>query len=470
MPPFSSSIAPSFVAPSKRSDANIVTLNVGGQIFQTTPQTLTLAGPTSILSDPPPFIDRDPNLFSLLLSLLRTNRLPSSSSNFSVLDLIAEADFYGIDSSLLSSSPHFDALDLSKSMALPINGRDFPTAVSTDGSGAVHVAHGGKITSFDWSLSKRSTVLTRFPAVDSLLAIDRSIVAAGAVDFPGLQILDLAARSGRKTPALTLNWDVNGSAAAVQGIGLSPEYLFGSFESVRRNSSAVVVFDRTNFKKVGEIGWKEVYGAELDSAIPPTKLKWVNGFNLLLASGSHAGPSGLTGNIRLWDVRSGAVVWEVTEKEDCFADVAVSESLSAIFKVGVNSGEVFMRDLRRLSSSNREEDWVCMHGNKVVDANANKKKKEGSGCLVECHGDKVFVSRGGDVEIWSEVLMGSGMRKNEDDGVGSGERVMRKNHMGRREDVGGKKIVRLGFGGSRMVVLRKEEQCVEVWDTSSSRG
>ncbi|ONK70759.1 uncharacterized protein A4U43_C04F1230 [Asparagus officinalis] len=110
-----------------------------------------------------------------------------------------------------------------------------------------------------------------------------------------------------------------------------------------------------------------------------------------------------------------------------------------------------------------------MHGNKVVDANADKKKKEGSGCLVECHGDKVFVSRGGDVEIWSEVLMGGGTRRNEDGGE-SGERVMRKNLMGRREDVGGKKIVRLGFGGSRMVVLRKEEQSVEVWDTSSSRG
>lgn len=175
------------------------------------------------------------------------------------------------------------------------------------------------------------------------------------------------------------------------------------------------------------------------------------------------------GNIRLWDVRSRNAVWEITEKSDCFADVAVSDALSAVFKVGVNSGDVFMSDLRKLSS---EKPWVCIGDGRRIGSNSSsgngKVNKEGSGCLVECHGDKVFVSRGGDVEIWSEVLMGSGMRKNED-GFGVGERVMRRNLMGRREDVGGKKIIRLGFGGKRMVVLRKEEHCVEVWE-SSARG
>lgn len=460
MPPFASSILPSSIPNAKKSSSNIVTLNVGGQIFQTTRQTLTLAGPTSILADPPSFIDRDPSLFSLLLSLLRSNRLPSSAA-YSIADLIAEAKFYGIDPSLLSNhGSHFDAFDLHRTLALPLNGRDLPSAIATDGSGAVHVAHGGKITSFDWSLTNKSTVLTRFPAVDSLLSLDRSLIAAGAVDFEGLQILDL---NGSGSVKKTLHWNPNasGSASAVQAIGSSPDYIFTSFESIRRNASAIVLFDPTNFKAVGEIGRKEIYGAELDSAIPATKLKWVSGFNLLLASGSHAGPSGLMGNIRLWDVRSGKAVWELTEKVDCFADVSVSDSLSAIFKVGVNSGDVFMRDLRKLSV---EEPWVCVEERRRP--NPIVGSKEGSGCLVECYGDKVFVSRGGDVEIWSEILMGGGMRRNED-GVGVGERVMRRNLMGRKEELGGKKIERLGFGGRRMVVVRKGEQSVEVWDSSA---
>lgn len=352
---------------------------------------------------------------------------------------------------------------------MPLNGRDLPTAFSAHESGAVHVAHGGNITSYDFSLTKKSTLVTRFPAIDSLLAVDRNIVAAGAVDFPGLQILNINKSAGVEK---TLHWNsAIGSGSAVQGIGLSPDYLFGSFESIRRNSSAVIAFDRTNFKEVMEIGKKDVYGAELDTAIPATKIKWVDGFNLLMASGSHSGPSGLTGNIRLWDVRSGnKAVYEITENVDCFADVDVSVRLSGIYKVGMNSGNLLMKDLRMLNGLNsNEEPWICIGKNsKGGGGSKNVNYREGLGCLVECYGDKVFVSRGGDVEIWSDVMMGDGTRVNED-GVSKGERVMRKNVMGRREDYGGKKIVKLGFGGRRMVVLRKEEHCVELWDSSTTR-
>lgn len=331
------------------------------------------------------------------------------------------------------------------------------------------MAHGGKVTSFDWSLSHKSTLLTRFPTVDSLLSFDQNVVAAGAVDFSGLQILNV----GKSGFGKTLHWNIVGTGAAVQAIGSSPDYLFGSFEAIRRNSSAIVAFDRNDFEQAMEIGRKDVYGAELDTAIPATKVKWLNGFNLLMASGSHSGPSGLTGNIRLWDVRSGKAAYELTEKIDCFADVAASDGLSAIFKVGVNSGDVFMKDLRMLSGLSLNEDpWICIgkRNSNVISGGGNKNgnSREGLGCLVECYGEKVFVSRGGDVEIWSEVVMGDGIRRNED-GIGVGERVMRRNVMGRREDLGGKKIVKLGFGGRRMVVVRKEQHCVEIWDTSSTR-
>ncbi|KAL6000776.1 hypothetical protein ACLOJK_006502 [Asimina triloba] len=88
---------------------------------------------------------------------------------------------------------------LVKSSILPLNSRDSPSAIATTKYGSVYVAHGSKITSFDWSLRRKSTILTQFTAVDSLLSLWSSVAAAGATDFPGLQILDLNDGSIKQT-------------------------------------------------------------------------------------------------------------------------------------------------------------------------------------------------------------------------------------------------------------------------------
>lgn len=454
----------SIVSQNPKSESNIVTLNVGGELFQTTQQTLTLAGPNSFLSticslnsnsnSNVPFIDRDPELFAIFLSLLRTGNLPSKSKNFDLLDLISESQFYGIEPLLinsLSNPSELNPLDLQKSSLLPLNGRDTPCAVSTTSLGSVHVAHGSKITSFDWSLTRKSTVLTQFVAIDSLLAVSPDVAAAGATDFSGLQIIDLEKGFVRES----LNWEnATRSSSNVQAIGSSNEQLFTSFESGRRNSNAIVVYDLLgDFRPIIEIARNEIYGAEFDcSSIPATKLSWVSSYNLLMASGSHSGPTGVLGSIKLWDVRSGNVVWEMKEEVDCFADVAVSSSLSCMFKVGINSGEVFFLDLRNLGP---ESEWVCL-GNRTKLINA---KKEGLGCKVECHGSNVFVSKGGDIEVWSGVLVSSSLKgENVLD-----NRVFKSTWMGRTKDMGGNKVTNLKFGGNKMFVTRKDQQLVEVW-------
>lgn len=315
------------------------------------------------------------------------------------------------------------------------------------------MAHGSKITSFDWSLQCKSTFLTQFIAVDSLLALSDSVVAAGAHDFSGLQIIDLK----RKLVDMCLDWEnVTRSGSTVLAIGSSNEHLFASFESGRRNSNSIMVYDLNTFAPVTEIAHNEIFGAEIDSAIPATKLKWSSGYNLLMASGSHSGPSGVSGNIRLWDVRSGNVVWEVKENVDCFADVTVSDNLSVIFKVGVNSGEAFFVDMRCLSS---ESSWTCLGENKKV----LNGKKEGIGCKVEDQGNQVFCSKGGDIEMWSEVVMGS-VKKGEEK---LDDRIFKKNLMGRVKDIGGSKITNLAFGGNKMFLTRKDQQFVEVWQSST---
>nr|GFC07246.1 BTB/POZ fold [Tanacetum cinerariifolium] len=92
-------------------------------------------------------------------------------------------------------------------------------------------------------------------------------------------------------------------------------------------------------------------------AVPSTKLDWIQSLNLLMASGSHSGPYGISGNIKFWDTRSGDLVSEIKEKVDCFSDITDSDSLSAVFKIGMNSPEVSYIDFRNLSS---DGSWNCL--------------------------------------------------------------------------------------------------------------
>lgn len=438
--------------------SNVVTIDVGGQLFQTTKSTLSQAGSESLFSklatsdDSIPFIDRDPELFSILLSLLRTGNLPSKAKAFDIQDLVFESQFYGIEQLLINSKSNpsgFEPFNLEKSMVLPLSGRDSPASISTTQHGSIHVAHASKLTSFDWSLQRKSTILTQFTAIDSLLALSPKIVTAGATDFPGLQIIDVDKGSVRET----LNWEnVTRSDSTVQAIGSSNEHLFTSFESSRRNSNCIMVYDlHNNFKPVIDIGHYEIFGAELDSGIPTTKLRWISSLNLLMASGSHSGPSGVSGNIRFWDLRSGIAVCEMKEKVDCFSDITVSDSLSAVFKVGVVSGELFYTDLRKIGAENM---WVCLGDTRKV----SNGRKEGVGCKIESHGNQVFCSKGGNLELWSQVLVGSR--------DGMEDRVFRKNSMGRANDSCSNRIIHLSFGGNKMFVTRKDQQFVEVWHNS----
>ncbi|KAK9053133.1 hypothetical protein SSX86_029763 [Deinandra increscens subsp. villosa] len=454
--------------PQDFSKPNVVTIDVGGQLFQTTIQTLTLAGSNTLFSNlfnssqqnRIPFIDRDPELFSIILSLLRTGNLPSKAKSFEIQDIVFEAKFYGVEDLLVQSQSNpsqFEPFDLEKSMILPLSGRDSPSAIATTPYGSVHVSHGSKITSFDWSLQRKSTTLTQFTAIDSLLALSSNVVAAGATDFCGLQIIDLETGFVRQT----LNWEnVTKSGSTVQAIGTSPEHLFTSFESSRRNSNSILVYDlNDSFKVVSEIGHNEIFGADLDSAIPSTKLNWIPSLNLLMASGSHSGASGITGNIKFWDIRSGNLVSEIKEKTDCFSDITVSDTLSAVFKIGINSGEVSYIDFRSISSD--DDSWNCLGDSRKL----MNVKKEGFGCKIETHGNQVFCSKEGELDLWSEVLMGSSTTGQN----GNGERIFKKNVLGRSKDIGGNRITNLGFGGNKMFVARKDQQCVEVWQSSVRR-
>ncbi|CAN1163390.1 hypothetical protein LINPERHAP2_LOCUS25013 [Linum perenne] len=282
-----------------------------------------------------------------MLSLLPTGKLPSKAKASDIEDLVEDSRFYNIESLLIVSLSHpsqFEAFNLEKSMLLPLNGRDYPSSITTTPSRTLHVAHGSKIPSFDWSLRKKAMILTQFTVIDSLLVISPSLATAGATNFSGLQILDME----RGFLKETINWEnVTKSRSTVQAIGSSLGLLLTRFESSRRNSNCIMVYDMETFKPVTEIGHYEIYGANLGSAIPATKLKWVESIT--------------------W---SGNVVWELKEKVDCFADKIVSDSLSTNVQSWRKLGEVFYMDLRKLGNdeddSSSSTKWVCLGDERKV--------------------------------------------------------------------------------------------------------
>uniref|UniRef100_A0ACD5TKS3 Uncharacterized protein n=1 Tax=Avena sativa TaxID=4498 RepID=A0ACD5TKS3_AVESA len=470
---------------STSTSSSVVTLNVGGELFQTTAGTLSRAGASSPLAslapsspNAPHFLDRDPRLFALILSFLRCGRLASPPPSSA---LLAEARHFALDGALLASlSPPsaFSPLSLRPAALLPLTGRVAPSVVAISPSpctASLVAAHGGAVTSFDAALASRASVLTPLPTVDSLVAVSPALALAGARDFPGVHLCRFLGDAAA-TASEALSWQDSPSAsvlslATTAASEAASQWLFASFESARRNSSAVVAFDLNSLSPVVEIGRKEVFGADVEAAIPPTKLGWLAGHSLLLAAGSHSGPAGMVGDIRLWDVRASSTVpvWEVREKEDCFADVAASDSLSALFKVGAASGEVFMADLRRLSGDGScVEPWVCIGDEQRASAATASRRKDGNNCRVECYRSWVFVTREADVEVWSQVELTSDAGK---------KKAMRRNWLGNGPSMiaaGGvdgmmekAKIVSWAFGGSRMALARVDQRSIQVWDSAS---
>ncbi|GKB37354.1 hypothetical protein Tco_0882296 [Tanacetum coccineum] len=85
------------------------------------------------------------------------------------------------------------------------------------------------------------------------------------------------------------------------------------------------------FRAVSEIGHNEIYGADLDLAVPSTKLYWIPSLGMLFR--------------------------KLRKKLIAFADITVSDGLSAVFKIGMNSGEVSYIDFRNLYKEGELELW-----------------------------------------------------------------------------------------------------------------
>ncbi|ERN09719.1 BTB/POZ domain-containing protein At3g09030 [Amborella trichopoda] len=459
-------------------------LNVGGQLFETTPSTLQRGGPDSLLFSlstiltSPIFIDRDPQIFSLLLSLLRTGRLPSLSLQFSKEELLEEAQYYGIEALLKKAMapPPLQGFDMSRVAVIWPENSGFQTkkgsfraVFATSGDGSLWVAHDGQITGYDSMLSHSGTFRTHIDRISSLSRISPLTCGIGSEETPGLHFYQLL--GGQFLGSV--NWvdpsDPRIFKASVTAIDSSETNVFASFEC-RHRENCILSVDQSSLKVVSEIGRQ---GGSSAKAMAAMKLRFLKEFGALMVVSVTSGAFGHSGYVRLWDLRSGGVVWEWIEPGsgrsgrfgDTMADVDADEVLGAMFKVCSKSGDIAMADLRNLGSG---DPWIYLE-----ESNPSLKNSGGGhGSLIHCYNEQVFCSKESGLEAWCKI---PGTEHLERETVPERlleretlpEKAFRRNFV-ERESRG--VITGIECGGERLFLSREGSEEIQVWETRRSSG
>ncbi|CAL0324432.1 unnamed protein product [Lupinus luteus] len=451
-----------------------IKLNVGGKLFETTLSTIRSGGPDSLLfalsnrnsNDPNPvFIDRDPEIFSVLLSLLRTNHLPSTSHRFSKQELADEALYYGIDSHLRSATapPPFSGIDASIVGSIRPAAEGLPSAFTAADNGSVWIAHGGQVSSYDWNFLHTGTFRTHLDDIDSICRVWPEIAAVGSLSDAGLHFYDFS--GSRHVGSVQWNdpTDPRIFKARVNAITASDSSVFASFDCLHRENCILQV-DKTRIQVVSQLGRQSGNQAK---NIVPGKLTFVPATGVLVGSAVTGGAFGYSGYIRLWDPRSGEVVWETSEPGagrssrfgDSFAAIDVDVEGLALFKLCSKSGDLAMADMRNL----RDDPWIYL---KEKNPSLVMNGEEGSSMVVSCYKGQVFVGRGGGLEVWSRVQEEATNVERGSEGDG----LFRRNFVDKREDSERGAIRKIEGGGDRLFVSREDVEGIEVWESSHSAG
>ncbi|XP_051131173.1 protein ENDOPLASMIC RETICULUM-ARRESTED PEN3 [Andrographis paniculata] len=440
-----------------------IKLNVGGKLFETTVSTLRSGGPDSLLfalSNRPAhdavFIDRDPEIFSILLSLLRSNRLPSTAKGFSNQELIDEALYFGIESQLKAALAPIPFNGIGASLFTTVKPSsdgvvsDF-NAIDSDGS--LWMAHGGQISVYDWNLTHTATVRTHFDFIDSVKRIRPEIAAVGSSNASGLHIFNMA--DGRRIHSV--DWvdpsDVRIYKARVHAIADSEDSVFASYDC-QHGENCILMIDKSTMKISSEFG--RMSGSSTKQQVP-SKLKYISDIGLLFGSSVTSGPFGCSGYIRLWDPRTQNVVWEANEPGsgrssrfgDSFAAADVDLDELLLFKVCSTSGDVGMADLRKLS----DDPWIYLK-----EKNPSMRSARGisiGSFVLHCYRKQVLVGSDGELEVWSRV---EGNGNSEEIAV---EDLYRRNYVDKVEDSERGVIKKIEGGWDRLFVTREDVEGIE---------
>ncbi|XVE52347.1 hypothetical protein DITRI_Ditri02bG0115700 [Diplodiscus trichospermus] len=462
-----------------------VKLNVGGKLFETTISTLQSAGPDSLLAalsnrtfhhdSNPIFIDRDPQIFSVLLSLLRSNRLPSGSLHcFSIQELAEEALYYGVESRLrCASSPSpLRGIDASIVDTIRPASDAVPSTFSAGQDGSLWIAHGGQISVYDSYLSYSAAVRTHLDDITTICRVWPEIAAVGSESSSGLHFYDLS--GGRYTGSVhwTDQSDPRIYKARVSAIANSPDSVFASFDCPHRENG-ILVIDKSTLQVSSELTRQSGTAAKNTVA---GKLRWLPETSLVIGSAVTCGAFGYSGYIRMWDPRSREVVWETNEPGsgrssrfgDSFADVEVDVDDMSLLKICSKSGDLGMADIRSLG----EDPWAYM---KDTNPSMRENRHGGNSYVLHCYKGQVFVGKDGGMEVWSKEKGWNERVSRTSEEIWESENqskqvYLRRNYVDKEEDAGRGMIKRIEGGGERLFVSREDMEGIEVWESSNHCG
>ncbi|EAY89354.1 hypothetical protein OsI_10858 [Oryza sativa Indica Group] len=455
-------------------------LNVGGKLFALEASSLPIS--LSLSPSPNPiFVDRDPALLSAILSAIRA---PSAAPAFPAGVLLDEAHSYGLHDQLLAalSPPPLLGFSASRASTLSPPSEPFPTALAPRHDGSLCLAHGaGLLTHYSPALEHLTTFRTHLHRITSLRQLPPGLAVAGSSLSPGLHVYDLL--KGRHVASV--QWsdptDLRVQKAKVIAIAARPAAdaadknspILATFECPHREN-CILVFDPVTLKPIQEIG-RQTGSAAKSSA--PGRVVHLQELGLVFAASVSSGAFGYSGYMRLWDIRSGDVVWETSEPGgvgrssrfgDPFADVDVDVKQQILYKVCSKSGDIGAADLRCLG----KDPWVYM-------SSGPRGSGGGHGSVLHCYKSQVFVSRKDGLEVWSRLeeqsngtanLAEQTRAKENINSEGINENCFRSCYVDTEEDADRGMIHIMEGGGDRLFVTREEMQGVEVWETSQLAG
>ncbi|KAL0347417.1 UNVERIFIED_CONTAM: BTB/POZ domain-containing protein [Sesamum calycinum] len=142
----------------------------------------------------------------------------------------------------------------------------------------------------------------------------------------------------------------------------------------------------------------------LSKNMVPTKLTYVSNMGILVGSSVTSGAFGFSGYIRLWDTRTGNVVWETNEPGsgrssrfgDSFADVGVDLDELFVVQICSKSGDLAVADMRKLS----DDPWVYLKEKNPSMRNVGG--NNGDNFVIHCYRKQVFIRSGSGSGEWGK--------------------------------------------------------------------
>lgn len=299
--------------------------------------------------------------------------------------------------------------------------------------------------------------------ISGLRKVGSDIAAIGSEMEPGLHFYNLANSSRVGLVDWVDDSDPRIYKARVNAIGDSEGSVFAAFDCGHRENCVLMV-DKETMKVSSEIGRQS--GSSAKTAVV-RKLTYVPERGVLVGISVTSGAFGYSGYVRLWDPRSGEVVWEMNDPGsgrssrfgDSFADMDVDLEELRLFKLCSKSGDLAVADLRKLS----EDPWIYL-----VEKNPRLSIVGGGSGVgnmsVHCYRKQVFVGRGGELEVWSTVV------EKDDNFLEERklwEGMYRRNFLDKAEDSRRGVIKKIEGGGDRLFVTRENVEGFEVWQSSN---